>query len=105
MATNFLINYFLSYKNGSAKYVLIASISVLTSEMFELEPRSESLPTSLLEGKEGSKRANLFVAFLPSFILLCAYWALPPRSAVENGGGYYTFLYHDKNTKPLQFRK
>jgi hypothetical protein len=67
------------------------------SEIYELEPRSESFTRSLLEGmkgeegeegEEGSKRNCLIP--LPSFIQWSARFALPTRSAAKNGGCYYT---------------
>jgi hypothetical protein len=46
------------------------------------------------KGKEGGK----FVSFpLHSFVQWSACWALPTRSAVKNGGGYYTIsMYRPK---------
>jgi hypothetical protein len=64
--------------------------------MCELEPRSESLTSSLLEGvrEKGSKgtgggKLNCLIS-LPSFIAKSACWTLPPRSAAKNYGGCYT---------------
>jgi hypothetical protein len=55
--------------------------------MFELEPQSESLTWSLLEGLEGTGRkgekgTKLIVSFL---ILWPSYWAFTSRSAAKNG--------------------
>jgi hypothetical protein len=43
-----------------------------------------------MDGKEGGKLN--FLLPLTTFIQRSAYWALPPRSAAKNGGGYYNGL-------------
>jgi hypothetical protein len=78
----------MSVPAGNRTPLLWVAPAFLASEMRELEPRSESFATSLLEGMEAKKEgkeASLNASFIHS-----AVWALPTRSAAKNGGAYYT---------------
>jgi hypothetical protein len=92
---------YLNWNLGVSHFINVMTEAIRTSEtsVFSNETKRRCIPEGsyLHSGlpevccNEGGKLYCLLP--LPAFILRSAYWAVPPRSAAKNEGGYYSPLF------------